>query len=413
MGSTHEPLHIIVVGAGIVGASIAWHIARHPSSPTVTIVAEDVGGTATPCSFAWLNASYNNPRNYYDFRRQSVARWRHMGQELPELGKLIQWSGSLIVSRFVLFRRRIPSSACTFIFIFNGYSHTTQWNLSPDEMTAYLHQHAAWGYDIHRIEKPALAALEPALDPSTLPYWAIHVTSTEEGALEPAAAAKVLLADAQQHHGARLISATATQLLRDGDSATVCGVVTSAGQTLAADHVVLAAGAGTAELAATVGVRVPLKSPPGLLVHSKPVLPPGKQLLQHVVYGPLGHVRQTADGRLLGGSDFAGGDPGDDPAATAREQFETIQNGFREEVVEEANLELEGFTVGYRPTPVDGLPILGPTGVESLTVAVMHSGVTNAARVGEVLAEYVLMGKKDSALEDFGLARFAGNARTV
>ena len=98
MTASGEEFDVVVVGAGIVGASIAWHLARHPSSPTVTIVAEDVGGTATPCSFAWLNASYNNPRNYYDFRRRSVARWRQMGDELPELDKLIQWSGSLIVS---------------------------------------------------------------------------------------------------------------------------------------------------------------------------------------------------------------------------------------------------------------------------------------------------------------------------
>lgn len=99
MGSEFHPKpHIVVVGAGIVGASIAWHLAMDPSGPDVTIVAEDVGGTATPCSFSWLNASWHNPRFYYDFRRRSIAGWRRLEKEVPGLKDLVRWSGSLSVS---------------------------------------------------------------------------------------------------------------------------------------------------------------------------------------------------------------------------------------------------------------------------------------------------------------------------
>lgn len=102
--------HIIVVGAGVVGASIAWHLATHPTRPAdVTIVAEDVGGTATPCSFAWLNASWHNPRFYYDFRRRSIARWRDLEAEVSGLGELVNWCGSISVS-LILFI--FPSSLC-------------------------------------------------------------------------------------------------------------------------------------------------------------------------------------------------------------------------------------------------------------------------------------------------------------
>lgn len=102
MGSEFQPKpHIIVVGAGVVGASIAWHLASHPSKPDVTIVAEEVGGTATPCSFAWLNASWGHTRFYYDFRRRSVAGWRRLEKDVPGLADLIQWSGSLSVSQSV------------------------------------------------------------------------------------------------------------------------------------------------------------------------------------------------------------------------------------------------------------------------------------------------------------------------
>ncbi|TCU15825.1 FAD dependent oxidoreductase [Rhizobium sullae] len=51
--------HVIVVGAGIIGASIAWHLAK--ADAAVTVIAQETGGVATPNSFAWINASWGNP----------------------------------------------------------------------------------------------------------------------------------------------------------------------------------------------------------------------------------------------------------------------------------------------------------------------------------------------------------------
>lgn len=87
---------VVVVGAGIIGASLAWHLTR--GGAHVTIVADDVGGTATPCSFAWLNASWNNPRFYYDLRLRSMARWKRLAEEVPGLQSLLRWEGGLGVS---------------------------------------------------------------------------------------------------------------------------------------------------------------------------------------------------------------------------------------------------------------------------------------------------------------------------
>lgn len=91
--------HVIVIGAGIVGASLAWHLTR--DGARVTIVAADeegAGGTATPCSFAWLNASWHNPRFYYDFRLRSMAAWERLAGQVPPLRPLVRWEGGLGVS---------------------------------------------------------------------------------------------------------------------------------------------------------------------------------------------------------------------------------------------------------------------------------------------------------------------------
>lgn len=59
--SVQNSPNIAVVGGGIVGASIAWHLSHEAN---VTIVAEDIGGTATPNSFAWLNAAAGNREHH-------------------------------------------------------------------------------------------------------------------------------------------------------------------------------------------------------------------------------------------------------------------------------------------------------------------------------------------------------------
>lgn len=358
--SVQSSSNIAVVGGGIVGASIAWHLSREAN---VTIVAQDIGGTATPNSFAWLNAAAGNPKFYYDFRHRSMERWREMAAELPDLP--IHWGGSL------------------------------NWNMSPDELEAYLDEHSAWGYDIVRVSKTEIQDREPALQDGVLPEWGLYVA--EEGAVEAHVAARQLLADAEAR-GATLLNDMVTEFLKQDGR--IAGVVTAGGVEVKADHVVLAAGVGSVPLLAAENVTLPVTGVAGLLVNSKPT---EAKLLSGIVNAEQLHLRQTLDGRIRSGSEFSGGNPGDDPQKTAEELFSKVQGAF----VGGHELEFDHYTVGYRPTPEDGLPILGATGLDGVTVAVMHSGVTNAAIVGQLLSQQILTGVTDPALADFELSRFA------
>lgn len=273
--------------------------------------------------------------------------------------------------------------------------------MPPEKLAEYQRNHSAWGYDIQRIERAEILKAEPALTPEGdfVPEWALH--AREEGMVEPAKAAQLMIADAQRRD-ARLVSGNVTRLIQEVDGR-VTGLVLATGEELRADHVVLAAGVGSVPLCASVGVTLPLKmpAPAGLLVRSKP-LP--KRILNYIIYTTRGHMRQTADGYILTGSDFIGGDPGSDPEATAREQLDKAKANLKPEYGDQ--LEYDCFTIGYRPQPKDGIPVIGSTGLQGLDVAVMHSGVTNAALVGELLAEKILAGKEDASLEDFSLKRF-------
>jgi glycine/D-amino acid oxidase-like deaminating enzyme len=349
---------IIVVGAGVVGASIAWHLALKGAS--VSVVARKAGGEATPASFAWINASWGNPEFYFRFRHQSMAEWRKLATAIPELP--LQWCGGLC------------------------------FDLSPPELEAYAAQHGSWGYDIHKADREAAARIEPALlDP---PENALHVP--EEGAVEPATAANLLLADATRHGAAVLTDVEGIRLVTEHGR--VVGLETASG-TMRAELVLLAAGIGSVGLAQSVGVHLPIDAPPGLIVHSKPCRP----ILNGLVLAPQLHMRQTLEGRVVAGADFGGGDPGDNPQAAANQLFAKVKTMLRAG----ADLELDFFTVGHRPTPRDGFPIIGGAdGVPGLYLAVMHSGVTLAPLVGRLVASEIL-GTEEPALSAYRLSRFA------
>ncbi|MFM9860904.1 FAD-binding oxidoreductase [Pseudoxanthobacter sp. M-2] len=352
--------HVIVVGSGIVGASIAWHLARR-GAPVTLVDAGHPGGVATAASFAWINASWGNPEPYVRLRMAAMAGWRGLDAELPALK--VAWTGGLL------------------------------WDLPEDELRAFAAGHAALGYDIHLVGSSEAARLEPAV--AAPPNLAVHTSG--DAAVEPAAAAGVLVAAAAEAGAIVHLDAAVTGLvLTDAGAA---GAVLADGTRLPADVVVVAAGVATPRLVAPAGVELPLFDPAGLLIRTTPL----PKLLKGLVISPAVHVRQRADGRLLAGADFGGGDPGTDAAETADRVFADLRALLRPETP----LALEGFTVGRRPTPADGFPAVGGvTDVPGLFVAVMHSGVTLAPAVGAFLAGEILDGTREPLLAPYRPERF-------
>lgn len=350
---------VIVIGAGIIGASIAWHLAK--AGARVTVIADsDTGGVATPNSFAWINASWGNPEPYFRLRTRAMAEWTRLANDVPAIP--LAWCGGLC------------------------------WDMPTAELEAYAIKHSAWGYGMARVDRTGAARIEPNL--IELPDFALHVAG--EGVAEPVAATRALLADAERH-GARVMAGTVTALIVT--SGKITGVDTSHGQ-IAADEMVVAAGVGSPDIAATAGIKLPIETPPGLIVHSRPY----RRLLNGLVLAERLHMRQTAEGRIIAGSDFGGADPGMDAEATARQLFAAMKAMLRGG----DGLELDFHTVGYRPTPIDGFPIIGRAeGMDGLYVAVMHSGITLAPAVGLFAAREILDGERDPLLQPYGLSRFA------
>lgn len=345
---------VIVVGAGIIGAAIAWHLARAGSEVTV-IDAGEPGGVATGHSWAWINASWGNPEPYFRLRERSMLEWRQLDRDVP--GLEVDWCGGLL------------------------------WDLPPEPLEAYAREHGNWGYGIRRLNRQQVLEVEPNI--RTPPDFALHVA--EEGKVEPLATARALLAGAKGL-GATILGNSPVKWLVE-EQGRVAGVAVADG-VLHADEVVVAAGVGAKALLAGLGLKIDLTAPPGLLVHSTPA----GELLRGLVMTPELHVRQTSEGRLVAGTDFVGSFPIDEVKLTEMRLFRRM----KDLVAGSEGLDLAFSTIGYRPTPADGFPLIGrPHDRPGLYLAVTHSGITLAAAVGLFVCAELLHGHRDSLLSPY------------
>jgi glycine/D-amino acid oxidase-like deaminating enzyme len=345
---------VIVVGAGIIGASIALHLAQAGAQVTV-IEAAEPGGVATQNSWGWINASWGNPEPYFRLRVRSIELWSELAQKLP--GLPVNFCGGLI------------------------------WDLEPAALEDYARERKAWGYSIRRVGRSEILKLEPNL--KSVPDHAYHAAG--EGVAEPVATALALL-EAAKDLGAEVLANTPIKWLVENDER-ITGVMADVG-VIHADEIVIAAGAETATLLDTIGITLKMSAPAGLLSHMKPA----DRLLNGLVMTPGLHIRQTSEGRIVAGTDFAGADPEGNAEGLAADLAAKVQA-----MVKGAeNLGLDFHTVGYRPTPADGFSAVGrPRNRTGLYVAVTHSGVTLAPAIGHFAAQEILTGERHTLLVPF------------
>ena len=156
-------MRVLVVGAGIIGATIAHHLARRGAVVTVVESAAPAAA-ASGRSFGWINASYGNPAPYFRLRFQSLLEYRRLEAEAGG-GLGLKWGGSLL------------------------------WDPDAGDLGAYIARHQAWSYGLRGIDRAAFGALEPEVaDPP-----AFAVFAELEGSLDAARGTRALLASAERY----------------------------------------------------------------------------------------------------------------------------------------------------------------------------------------------------------------------
>lgn len=367
-------MKIVVVGAGIVGSSIAFHLARRDTE-VILIDRSKPGSGASSHSFAWINAGHKPPFTYHDFNRRSMDMWDRFSQQLGvDVG--LRWGGKI------------------------------SWQSAPgpaEELRKTTKHLQSWGYPIRLIDAETLNMMEPGLSPG--PIDAAEYSEIE-GHVEPPKVIDACIKKILQL-GGQVLSNTEMVAVESGHRNKVRSVTTTAGD-ITCDAVVLAGGTDNTKLASYVGTYIPQQSSPGVVIRTD--LQP--KLLQSVpvVYLPaLGprdkevHLRQLSDGTLMigeGSQESLAGDDSqlhaDNLLARAAHYFPAIEGAKAIPV-----------PVGYRPMPLDGYPVLGfVEEAPNVYMALTHSGVTLAPIIGQLASIEILDGADVEILARYRPGRF-------
>ena len=352
--------NIVIVGGGIIGAAIAWQLTTRGAGVTL-IEAGGIGLQATAASWAWTNATAHNPKPYFDLRAASMAEWPRLAAAVPDLTYVE--SGTL-------------------------YADNDRFDTE-----AFIANHTAWGYDLRPVSLEQAQQYEPAVRNLVGPL----ALSDSEGAVDASAAA-VALATQARKAGAMVFTGIPVDAVSVDGTGRVDGVIMNEAP-IKADEVIVAAGAETPRIVEPLGVALPMNAPRGVLATTKPL----PRLIDRNILLPGLHVRQKADGALLAGASFGG-----EAADLAPEQIaQDLVARMRTSLTGAEGAELDHFSVGYRPTPADGFPVIGrPSKIAGLYIATMHSGVTLAPIVTRFVADELLDDRRDPLLTPFGADRF-------
>jgi D-hydroxyproline dehydrogenase subunit beta len=277
-------VRVLVVGAGVVGAAVARELTLAGASVTVLDRAASAGGTSS-AGEGNLLVSDKGPGPELQLAQRSLTLWSDLAAALPaELGPRFpgveyEAKGGLVVA-------------------------TTA--AGAPALLAFAERQRSAGVSAIPVDAATAAALEPDLTRDLTA--AVHYP--QDAQVQPAVATEALLASARRNGATVRQGVEVLGPLRAGDRLT--GLRTTAGE-LAADHVVVAAGPWSGEVARRLGVVLPVRPRRGTILVTTRM----PQRIRHKVYdadyvGAVGSndaalqtssvVESTAAGTVLIGS---------------------------------------------------------------------------------------------------------------
>jgi len=412
----HGP-HCVVVGAGIVGSSCAWHLQRRGAR--VTLVDSERPGQAT--SFG--NAGCISKTSVFPFSYPGVIlklpgwlldpdgpvriRWSQLPRVAPWLYRFwragsLDRVGEIVAAQLALMQDVVTDYDD--ILAGTGSEHLREAHgmillyESEQEFEA-----DAWKYrerDRHglswrRLGRDELGELEPGIrlgDGVALfePLWQ-HLTDPG-GFTARVAGAAIELGAEWIRDRVRDITSQSGGLI----------VNTESGRSIGAERVILATGVWSNRMLAPLGFRVPLMPKRGYhTMFARPgiqIRQPIMSATRHVLLTPM-----AAGLRVSGTAEFADVDAPPD-YSRARALVESARHFF-------PSIEGNGITewMGQRPMMADSLPVLGPLpGREHVVCAFGHGhyGLTQGPTTGKLVARLVFGDDPGIDLMPFSIARF-------
>lgn len=359
---------VAVIGAGVVGAALAYGIARR-GRRVVVLDGEDRDMRAARANFGlvWVQGKGANAPFYNQLTRDSSDLWPEFIQELSgATGVRVDYSrpGGLV---FCLGQEEYDSRA-----VQNAHMDA----ISNDR-------------DTRMVDRAELDRMMPA---AKLGPDVVGASYCErDGHVNPLQLLAALHRGIAEHGGQIFFRNSVQSISAHADGFTVTG----ANGDFHAEKVIVAAGLATPALTDPLGLKMPLKSERGQLLVT--------ERLESILPFPGSGLRQTADGTIMIG---ATKEDTTDRSVTVASATKLAARATRI-IPALASARLVRQWSGFRVLPPDGSPIYAESQQHpGLFAAACHSGVTLAAAHAAIIAPAILDGRLAADFSAFSNGRF-------
>ncbi len=368
---------VAVVGAGVIGLSIAWRLALRGLSVAVFERAT-AGAGASLAATGMLAAAAEHEPGCHDLLALALESQR-------------QWPQ---------FRAALEAQSGRDIDFREGGTLVVALGRDEVERLRFRHDlHKRCGLSTRWLSGPEVRAMEPGLRPSV----AAGLYCADDHQVDPRLVMTALRAAYVAAGGLLFEHCAVTGV--DLEGGRVAGLATAKGS-CRAPTVVLAAGAWTGDLVPP-NLTVPVRPLKGQALAVRTTGDTGT--LAHIVWTEQIHMAPKSDGRMIVGATVE--ERGFDDAITAGGLFALLEGARRAfPAIEE--MAIEAVWTGFRPSSIDDAPILGTTSIPGLALATGHhrNGYLLAPATAFAMEALIADGALPAVAQPFGLDRFDGAA---
>ena len=370
---THTAPDYLILGGGVIGLSLAYHLSRQGASVTVLDGGEPGQASSAAAGMLAPLAEASEPGPFLDLALDSLRRYPAFVAALRAAGKSdlrLQGPGMLRVARS---------------------------NVEEAALCRALSWQPALGLPLQSLTGAEARRLEPGLGGNVQ----AAVLSPHEKHVEPRRLIAALSAACRAQDVKLITHSPAADL---ETSAGRAHAVRTGSERHTFGTLVLAAGAWSRALGQQLGFDIPVAPLRGQILALGPQSPAP---FSHTLYTHGAYLVPRADGRIVAGAteEWAGFNVTTDDAAIAGLRVEASAL-----VPALADWPLHSAWAGLRPVSADGLPLLGRLpGWDNVHVATGHgrNGILLTPITGALMAEHLL---HDAPLPTaFDPARFGSN----
>lgn len=349
----------IIIGSGVVGSSIAYHLSEHQKQNVLVLdKAFPLSGTSGSTQ-AWVWVHNKTPYWYGELSMYSAELYPILEKKIGD----VEYKRTGGIAPF-----------------FSIDDHEKALRLAEEQKKV--------GIDIDVLTRDEVLEKEPALSPNI----AGATFSKIDGNVNPFRLVERYIKSAQKNGVQFSFYNPVTSIKKNGDKF----AVETKNDNFTSKQIVLAAGPWMKEIGNFLGIPIPVKQVRGQIIVTEPLAP----LLKHTIGG----MRQADNGEVLIG--YSKEEVGYDRRTT----LDIIQDTAKMAVdfapdLAKANV-VRCFS-GIRVMPEDGLPILGEIpDIKNAYMATMHSGITLSPVVGTLMSELIVDGETSLPIDRYKLSRF-------